>query len=100
MAEVNARPFAGIWSGTGTISGNGDEETINLEETDYEEGEVVNIGANAIEIIIDLYGTGSGPEPIVKYKDGDSYANCIADAWNVYSGGFVSTGYVQIRVEY
>jgi hypothetical protein len=100
VGETNTRPFAGVWTGTGSIHNSGDDEYINLDETEFEEGEVVNIGANSVKIEIDLYGTGSGPAPTIKYKDGDTYANCLADTWNTYTGAFASTGFVQIRVEH
>ena len=88
-----------MWSGTGIISGSGDGETITLNDGQYEESEVVDIGANQVEIVIDEYGSGSGGPPVIKYKDGDDYANCIADTWHIYTVPFLSTGYVQIRVE-
>ena len=64
-----------------------------------EESEVVYMGAETVEILIDKYQTGSGDFPTIQYKDGSSKANCLADSWNNYTEPFVSTGYVQIRVE-
>lgn len=99
VEEDSARSFLSHWSGTGLISGSGDSEILTLDEGEYEESEVVNVGANEIEIIVDNYQSGSGPAPVVKYKDGDSEANCEADSWNTYSAPFTSSGYIKVRVE-
>jgi hypothetical protein len=57
-----------------------------------------NLGTGAGVIDIDKYLTGSGTYT-VKYKTGNSPANCVADIWNTYSGGFTSLGWAMVRVE-
>jgi len=98
VIEANVRNFTGKWAGTGTISGAGDSEQIELLSSEYEESETWEIGAGRIKITIDKYGTGSGTV-VVKYKDGNSLANCEADSWHNYTGSYVSSGWVKVRIE-
>lgn len=98
VTQDNTRTFAINWTGTGTISGSGDSEIVRLKPTEYVESEVVNVGIGTALITLDEYQSGEGA-PIVKYKDGDSEANCEADTWNTYTVPFVSQGYVKIRLE-
>jgi hypothetical protein len=97
--EDFARPFSGIWSGSGVISGSGNEEIMTLDPGENMEGEIVEIGAIEVQILINKYRTGSGPAPTVKYKDGNTYEDCDADIWNLYSSSFTSQGFVKVRVE-
>lgn len=98
VTQDNTRTFTTNWTGTGTISGSGDSETVKLASGEYVESEVVNVGAGSTTITLDDYATGSG-SPTVKYKDGDTEANCEADTWNTYSTPFTSQGFVKVRLE-
>lgn len=98
VTQDNTRTFVTNWTGTGTISGSGDAEIVELAEGQYVESEVINIEAGLKEINLDDYQSGSGAV-IVKYKDGSSVANCEADTWNTYSVPYTSEGYSQIRLE-
>ena len=99
VTQDNVETFANKWSGTGEASGSGNNEIITLDSGENMESEVINIGDNKVEILIDEYQTGSGPAPVIKYKDGNSVSNCNADSWNIYSVPFDSTGFVKIRIE-
>jgi hypothetical protein len=100
VLEDNAETFlAEVQDTTGEISGSGDAETLTLDPGEYAEFRMVNVGTIEIEILYDNYQSGSGPAPTIKYKDGDSEANCNADTWNTYSVPFTSAGYVKIRFE-
>jgi hypothetical protein len=99
VTQTNIRDFSGNWTGTGAISGSGDSEVITLDDGEYMESEIVNIGVKDIEILIDDYGAGSGPAETVQYKDGATEAACEADSWHNYTVPFRSAGYVKVRVE-
>jgi len=99
VEEDYARTFVDNWSGSGQISGTGDTEQIILDSGEYMESEIVHIGVNQVQILIDKYRTGSGSSPTIKYKDGDTEENCDLDTWNTYTGPFSSSGYNRIRVE-
>jgi hypothetical protein len=96
---VFKRPFSGVWTGTGTISGTGDSEQITLSSGQYMESEMVDIGAGEEVQLIDGKYDATVGSLIIKYKDGDTEANCDADTWNTYSATFISDGYVRCRVE-
>jgi hypothetical protein len=99
VTQDHARPFSAGWTGTGSITGSNDNETLTLSTGQNEESEIINIGTGQIDIIIDEYQSGSGDSPVIKYKNGNSEANCNADSWNTYSAPFNSLGYIKIRVE-
>jgi hypothetical protein len=61
------------------------------------ESEVVKI-SNSVEILYDNYQTGSGPPPIIEYKNGSTEENCNNDSWNIYSDPFIALGYIKIKV--
>ena len=100
VTEDHARDFFGNWTGDGTIINQSvdDTEAIELESGQYMESEVVNVGVHTLVIESDQY-VGSGGA-VIKYKDGDSEANCEADSWNLYSNPFSSAGYTKIRLEH
>ena len=98
MAEDHARPFIDIWTGDGSIQNSGDAETMTLETDDIMTGEMVYIGVNNIEILIDNYQTGSGHAPTREYKNGSTEQLCNDDIWNDYTAPFESAGYIKIRV--
>jgi hypothetical protein len=92
-----ARTFAGNWTG-GTVNDSGDNETLTIEFGENSESETWNLGAGNATILIDSYQSGSGPAPTIEYKTGDSKANCDADTWHAYSGGFTSKGWIKVRL--
>jgi len=57
----------------------------------------VDTGNVEIEILINEYK--SGDTIPIKYRHASTKAGCLAASWNVYSGTFVSDGYVQVRLE-
>jgi len=99
VTQDNALTFAANFTGTATISGSGDNEIISIWPGEYSESEIVNIGVGEVTISLNQYQSGVGEAVTVKYKDGDSEANCEADTWNIYSAPFTSEGFVKVRVE-
>ena len=41
----------------------------------------------------------SGDDVLLKYRHGNTEANCLGAAWQNYTGTFVSLGFIQIRAE-
>ena len=95
--EGNVRNFSGNWTGTGFISGSGNYEKMYLSSLSYMESEVVNTGANSIDLYQNRYS--GGDTGVLKYRSGSTVVNCQAAEWQVYSGSFASLGYTQVRVE-
>jgi hypothetical protein len=86
------------WSGTGTVAGSGDSETLTLSTGQFEESVVWQVGVGTAEINLNTY-SGIAVVPTIEYKTGNSIANCEADTWTTYSGGsFESSGWAKIRV--
>lgn len=98
VEETVTRVLSGNWTGTGTITGSGDSEKIYLLPGQYMESETWNLTSMKAIINLDKYGSGSGGIT-VKYKDGNSEANCEADTWHAYSIPFACTGWIKIRIE-
>jgi hypothetical protein len=98
VTETNIRDFAGNWTGTGTINGAGDAETICLNSGEYMESEVVNTGAYTVTIYQNKYD-GTGDDVVLRYRHGVDEASCLSASWNNYTVPFTSLGFVQIRVE-
>jgi hypothetical protein len=88
-----------VWTGTGTISGLGDNEQITLESGQYMESEMTNLGTVNLEILDGKYDATEGEGLILSYKDGNSAENCDLDTWHPYSEVFVGFGYNRIRIE-
>ena len=97
VAEDNTRTFTGNWTGTGAIENAGDSERLALESGEYMESEVVNTGSRHVLLYQNVYNTGD--DVTLKYRTGATQAACEAAGWSVYSGSFLSDGYVQIRLE-
>jgi len=92
------RTFTANWTGTGSIISSGDNELIKLDTGEYMESEVINVGVGQMAIKLAEYQSGTGI-PVIKYKDGNSVANCEADTWHTYSVPYSSLGYSKIRLE-
>lgn len=97
VVEDNVETFANNWTGTGVISGSGDAETICLNEGEYMESNVVNTGTRTVELLQNNYAAGD--TIILKFRHGNSEANCLTASWSVYTVPFDSLGYVQVRIE-
>lgn len=98
VVEDNTRTLAYHWTGTGTISGSGDAEKVCLDAGEYEESEVVETGAVTVELLQNFYDP-SGDDVLLRYRHGNTEANCLAAAWNNYTVPFASLGFVQVRLE-
>jgi hypothetical protein len=98
VEEENIRTFVNNWTGIGTIENSGDNERIVLADGEYMESEVINIATELVQILQNKYL--SGDNGLIKYKNGTTEENCLADSWNIYSDPFISLGYVKIRVEF
>ena len=123
VVEDNVRDFLNNWSGDASIQGTEDYEKIQFDSGEYEESETWYIGAGRVRIIINKYAPDTyfkdsvdtgfkmkdafDPKdapfyygtPTVKYKQGNSQANCEADTWHAYTIPFVCGGWVKIRLE-
>lgn len=97
VLETNIRTFSGNWTGTGSITGAGDEEKIALDTGQYMISEVVNTGIDTtITLLQNEYS--SGDTVTLQYRHGATQAACEAASWNDYTIPFESLGYVQVRV--
>jgi len=94
------RDWAGNWTGTGAIVGSGDNEILVIGIAEAEESETWKFGVGIAKIIMDKYpGGAGGPIPTIKYKTGNSKANCEADSWHTYNGhSFNSLGWIKVRI--
>lgn len=97
VTEDNTRDFTGNWTGTGEIQGTGDAEKIVLNASEYMESEVVDTGAVQVTLLQNQYQAADNVT--IKYRTGNSVANCEAAALSTYTAPFTSSGYVQIRLE-
>lgn len=97
VIETNVRTFAGNWSGTGSISGNGDTEKLIINEGQYMQSEVVNTGALNVTLAQNVYAAGD--TGTIKFRHGATEAACLAATFEDYVGPFASLGFVQVRVE-
>jgi len=99
VEEDYARSFANNWTGTGTISGSGDTETILLAAGEYMESEIwqLGVGDNAT-VVKDKYRTGEGTITI-KYKTSQTYGGIAGEEWSTYSTPVSSEGFFQVRIE-
>jgi len=98
VQEVYARTFAVHWTGTGTIAGVGDNETVFLLSGQFEESESWYVGSFKVQLLEDKYKVGAGT-PILKYKTGATRVACEAAGWNNYTVPFQSLGWVKARIE-
>lgn len=97
VIESNVRTFSGNWTGTGQIDGSGDSEKLSLNASEYMISEMVNMGAGSqVQILQNNYAAGS--TVTLEYRQGASTAECGTAAYSTYTGTFVCSGYVQVRV--
>ena len=96
VTETNTAHIYGNWTGTGTISGSGDSETIVLDATEYMISEVVNTGAKTIELDQNHYASGNDVN--MDWRTGATAVACEADDWNDYTAPFASEGFVQVKL--
>lgn len=97
MLEDNIRTFADNWTGTGTIGGSGNAETICLSTGEAMDSEMVYTGTVSVELAQNVYSAGD--TILLRYRHGATVAACEAAEWVTYANPFVSLGYVQVRVE-
>lgn len=98
VTETNIRDFSGNWTGTGSISGAGDAEVLELDSGEYMESEVVNTGTDTVTLLQNEYDI-TGDDVTMRYRHGATEAACLIAGWNNYTVPFVSLGYVQVRME-
>ena len=99
VLETYARSISGNWTGTGTVSGSGNLETVKLYSGEYMESEIWNLGAGSnAAISANYYRSGVGGEPTIQYRTSPSAG--MSGGWNSYTGTFTSSGYVQIKISY
>jgi hypothetical protein len=96
VAENRALPFAGHWTGTGTITGTGDGEQLELAHATAQTSDVVWTGSQTIELLYNHYG--SGDSVLLEWRTGNTPAACAAASWTTYTVPFASSGFVQLRV--
>lgn len=96
VTETNVRNFAMNWTGTGAVQNTGDNERLVLGSGEYMESEIVNTGAQTVEILGNKYQ--SGDIVMLFYKTGNSKTTCESASWTGYAAPFVSSGYVKIKV--
>ena len=58
---------------------------------------MVETGLVDVTLFQNLYAAGD--TATLKYRHGATEIDCEAAAWTVYSGGFMSLGFVQVRIE-
>lgn len=96
--STNTRTFAGNWTGTGTISGSGDEEVINLNMGEYMTSEIVNTGATDVYLRQNFYDT-SGDDVTLYYRTAATEGGITSATWTEYTAQFTSLGYVQVKLQ-
>jgi len=98
VGETNTRTFTGNWTGTGTISGSGDAEVINLNTGEYMQSEIVNMGADTVALKQNFYNT-AGDDATLYYRTAASEEAITSETWVLYTGNFTSLGYVQVKLQ-
>jgi len=97
VTEVYVKDFSGNWTGTGTISGSGDDEIVQLISGQYMESETWFVGTGTVNILEDKYKVGEGI-PIIEYKTGTTKVNCESDTWHPYIRQFQGQGWVKVKI--
>lgn len=96
VIESNTRTFATNWTGTGTIENAGDDERLALETGEYMTSEIVNTGAQTVELDQNHYKAGDNVK--IEYRTASTYSGIDPEAWVEYTVPFKSLGFVHIRV--
>jgi len=98
VTQDNVLTFAGNWTGTGSITGTNDAETMCIDEGEYMMSEIVETGDMIVVLTQNTYDPGGEDAPILEYRTGATSAECFDAAWIIYTAPFLSAGYVQIKV--
>ena len=61
------------------------------------ESEVINTGVDKVRLRQNVYNEGE--TILIKFRHGNSEANCLLDDYENYTEPFVCAGYVQVRIE-
>jgi hypothetical protein len=86
------------WSGTGTVTGELNDEKIILESGQYMESETWYLGIGSGCINTNVYYSGEGVV-IIEFKTGATEVACEASDWQLYNGvSFDSLGYIKIKI--
>ena len=88
-------------AGTGTVVGIGDEEVVVMESTEDWISTVIHVDTTSeIEILYDVYRTGSGGAGTVFYRVSATKAGCADPlAWTSYTGHFTpGETWMQVRI--
>ena len=100
IMEQIARDFNIDWSGTGNVTGSGDDEVMNMEIGQTMTSITWNLGIMTAQVARDTYKTGTGEPVTISYKTGDTEKKCNEEDWHVYDGiSFISLGWVKIKVD-
>jgi regulation of enolase protein 1 (concanavalin A-like superfamily) len=99
VTEENTKTFSSDWAGTGSITGSGDSEAIELDADEYMELEATYTGSENVTISVNSYQSGTG-NYYLEYKTSASAAGLSSASWLSYTGLFSSLGYMQLRVFY
>jgi hypothetical protein len=96
--EDTIRVFYLNWTGTGTVTGSGDNEKLVIQEGQQMTSEPVDTeGVVTIEVLLNVYGSGDSVP--LYYKTGNSIVNMDANSWMLYSTPFASQGFVRLKLE-
>jgi len=98
VEEDNTVTMAAGSTGTGVVSGSGDAEILAITGEQTREYGPWKLGAGKAKMLMDKYDTGTGGLSL-EYKSGATEAACEADTWHSYTGKFVQSGWVKIRVK-
>lgn len=101
VEEDYTHTFASNWTG-GTPSGTGDSEILTIQSSDVaSESQDVYVGVRKVKIRYDYYLTGSGPTPVIKYKNTGTKAALSGAGWITYTGAEINClGWMKLRFEY
>jgi len=100
VEEMWVRNFTGYWSGSGEITGSGDEEALELHAGDSMEMSTPwHICDRRKRIVLRYNKYRPGSTPVIKYKIGETSALCILDTWRTYTGPFTHIGWILVKVE-
>jgi len=97
VVEDVTRTFADYWTGTGAIDAASDLETIELDDGEYMESEVVDTESYTIRLRANVYRPGD--DPVIQYRTGATEGACLAAGWTSYTVPFSSLGFSQVRIE-